>query len=370
MRNIFHYGGWCRNYGDMAIQYSMMHWLRHESKKQINFIPIDLKQPSPITEEMVDVMNRSGNMLIVGGGGLVMKGDGFKTKSGWQFNITQKALKKLKIPLVVYGIGVNIFPGEKNLSKTTWNHLKETRKRSILFSARDVASQRVLETHGVKNVEVIPDPAMMCPFIGVNLPRERHTSYIGINWAGDRREKRFYSIGEEIRFAEKICEGLKELTVNHPKIKFLYIPHVHEYDTDYHVVSIFKDILGDRFSNLADVLPWLYPEQLMNVPAFVGVYHQLDMAVGMRGHANIIPYGVGTPHVAIGNHRKNIYFASDNQGDVIQTNDSNITHTFRQVFENRLTLIDRYRSKNIQYAKVFNDFNKRLITLLERTDEI
>jgi hypothetical protein len=119
MKTIYHYLGYSRNYGDMAIQYSMQHHLQLLSPEPLNFIPIDMKQSTPIDDYLVDQINQNGDALIIGGGGLVMRGDGFDTESGWQFNIKPKTLAKLKVPLIIYAIGYNKFPLEPEFDRKT-----------------------------------------------------------------------------------------------------------------------------------------------------------------------------------------------------------------------------------------------------------
>lgn len=311
MKTIYHVGGWCRNYGDMAIQHTMMTMLNSCSPEPLRFIPIDLKMNKPITSEMVDIINERGDMLIVGGGGLIMAGDGFDTASGWQFNIKPDDLGKLNVPLVIYGAGVNMFPGE-TLSENTRQHLLMTNEVATIFTTRDKGSMGALREMGLTDLGVIPDPAMFIDSVDVNLPGlDKDGPLVGLCLAGDRLDKRFNSIDMD-EWLEVLCHQLGNFLDFFGGVdsgSVVHIPHVSKFDMCFD--EQLRSFLGDRFYNLPEHLPWMYPEEIACVPALAGVYQQMTVAVGMRGHSNIIPFGQLTPVLCLGEHDKNKFFADE-----------------------------------------------------------
>ena len=311
MRTIFHYGGWCRNYGDMAIQFAMQEKLIKFSEEPLNFIPIDLKLGHPLTMDDVDYMNGRGDLLIVGGGGMIMKGDGFDTESDWQFNISKECLHAIKIPIVIYGIGLNIFPYDNNgkLNKFAINHIKYTMDMASLISVRNGGTKNFLRDIGVsRHITVIPDPAMFVSSCNVKLPVNDDHYLIGINWAGDRTLERYENI-DEMKQIEKITEVCKKILSLKGGGKVVWIPHVSKYDL--FATSHFKSILGNDFLNIVDCFPMMYPEQYFHVPQLAGIYKKMDMVLAMRGHGNIISFGQGTRCIAYGDHQKVKFFSKE-----------------------------------------------------------
>lgn len=317
MKTIYHYGGWGRNYGDLAIQASMMAMLQEKSSEGLNFIPIDLKQNIPLHADLIDIINMKGDMLLVGGGGLLMPGDGFRTRSGWQFNISLEDLSKLMVPLVVYGIGYNLFPGDEEVFDVpTFEHIKATYETAELFSVRDSGTRDWLKGNVGVDTDVIPDPAMFCPHAfsrPAGLAADHF--YIGLNWAGDRGNQRFPPDGSARNVIKEVAHVLSAFLRVKGGGKVVYIPHVGIYDGAW--ADDFEACLGDNFYNVAEGIPWLFPESLVQVPLFVGIYAHMDIVVGMRGHSNIIPFGLGIPAIGFGNHMKNQFFAKSIGGTTI-----------------------------------------------------
>ena len=310
-RKIYHVGGWKRNYGDLAIQYSMVDTLSEDSRHKLLFIPIEIKDGFKITKEIVNVMNVEGDMLLVGGGGMIMKGDGFETVSGWQFNITDEALELLDIPLVIYGIGHNVFEGDR-LSKETIDHLKRTQEKSELFSVRDHGTNNFLVGCGLTPSEVIPDPAMFCPSMDVDLSCFIDTTdplLVGVNLAGDRLDQRFRYPSDKVALYKRF----RNLMLHNKKIHLILLPHMFYDMSILHGLQEYVEDLG-RCTNIADVFPEMFPETLPMVPKLVGIYEQMSFVFGVRGHSNILSFGAGACTVGLGNHIKNSYFAEQTSG--------------------------------------------------------
>lgn len=372
MKTIFHYGGWGRNYGDFAIQKSMVHNFNKNSNQPLEFVPIDLKVRQSLNREIVEYMNITGDLLIVGGGGLFMQGDiGVNTLSGWQFNISKEDLSYLKIPLVIYGAGYNYFPYDnQKIDTKTLEHIKLTRMKSHFFSVRDRGSKNVLLNLGIKNIDVIPDPGIFCPSADINftLPNIYEDDYlIGLNWAGDRPKTRFkfdedYVLKNFISELKTFCiyqsDKLKR------RVKIIFIPHVFDYDIKRSY--FFKKNLGDFFYDCSKQLPWLYPERSWMVPFIVSIYGLCDITIGMRGHSNLISFGAGVPFLAIGDHPKNRFFSDEVNGETIGDD-------FRGLFSSLVELSGKdytdHSEKFLTKFKIFENYNKRILSIIGATNE-
>ncbi len=361
MKTIYHYGGWGRNYGDLAIQAGMMATLQNcntEFEEPIQFIPIDLKQNSPLDLDFIDLINCRGDMLLVGGGGLIMPGDGFVTRSGWQFNIYEEDLDLLKIPLVIYGIGYNLFPGDEKVMDESVRHFIKTREVAKLFSVRDYGTQDWLINRELWDIDVIPDPAMFCPrfFPNSNLQSQL---CVGLCWAGDRMDQRFPPSGDDKDVIKKVSEILLEFLDKKGGGRVVYIPHVGKYD--WKGANLFEQYLGDSFCNVAEEFPYLFPESLAQVPFIVGIYSMMDVVVGMRGHSNIIPYAQGVPVIGFGIHQKNQFFAKTVGGITIGNDCEGLAEALAEkkgVFSTATPQPE---------GKILEEFNLRVLNVLHNT---
>ncbi|HEV2930528.1 MAG TPA: hypothetical protein VGW74_17730, partial [Propionibacteriaceae bacterium] len=63
----------------------------------------------PVGPSLVDYLTTDFDAVVVGGGGLFLRGSHAKPRSGWQWNISLDQLRRLKPPLVIYSVGNNRF---------------------------------------------------------------------------------------------------------------------------------------------------------------------------------------------------------------------------------------------------------------------
>lgn len=324
-RRIFHWGGWGRNIGDFAIRYAMEHGITGACQgrgKLIQFVPMDCKRHGPLNMPLVDMINEHGDMLLVGAGGQLMGGDGYVSKSGWQFDIPLELVASLDVPLVFYGLGWNYFPGQQPLPDTE-DHIRACFEKAAYVSFRDTASANHATPYVPQGgVNTVCDPALFLPAgTAARLPHGRYK--IGLNWAGDRTHQRFRNTAHARNYARVVAEGLR-LFADQVDGHVYYLPHATKYDTDESGVNwpgFFEQYIGDRFSAASALFPWAYPERYEYTPFYVSLWDAMDIAVGMRGHACIIPYGRGKPVVGLAGHDKVRFFADDAEFAVIANED-------------------------------------------------
>lgn len=361
MKRIYHYCGPLRNVGDQALVESIRTNLLKLSDKPIHFITQDLKLNQPINNEIVNYINNYTDMLLVGGGGMIMPGDGFDTESGWQFNISIENLLKIKVPIVVYAIGYNMFPGDKNINTQTVTHLQTTQRLSKLFSVRNNGTKDKLVKLGLKVAEVVPDPGMFVESTNVTLPGIKSTDkLVCINWAGDRVEKRWLNSDYGTTISAFIS-ALRQVQ-KHTPFEILFMNHVFKYDTYW--ASILGSILRQHWHSLEDMHPWLYPEQQVYAPYIAGIYKRADVSIGMRGHACIIPWGQGTATIAFGSHPKTSFFAKDTGCFYVDFQCNNLIYSLTKALNEGQP---DQQQKLAEFRQVFDDFNKRALEVLYAT---
>ncbi len=363
MKTIFHYNAASRNYGDMAVTHGIRSSLSAISKESLNFISIDLKAGNALTLDDITYMNSFGHALIVGGGGLIMKGDGFNTESGWQFNIDIELLKRIQIPIIIYAIGLNDFPYDSGFPEKVYDHLRETIRIAKLVSVRNSGTRKFLKDIEVfKKIDVIPDPAMFVERFDLSLPFHNDDYLIGINWAGDRLSTRYKDDLklDDISKIAKVCKRFLEFKGGG---KVVWIPHVSAYDMN--ESYIFRDILKDVFFDISELYPYLYPEQYFYVPQILGIYKRMNMVIAMRGHGNIFSFGQDTRCIAYGDHKKVEFFSREVNTPCLKTSCTEYElYNSMVALENNKGYVNILKLRRKELYQDLLNFNVRILKLI------
>ena len=313
-KTIWHVGGYNRNYGDFVLLESIRENLEKQSDVALNFVNIDC-QSSVFFDELITQMNKKADMLLIGGGGFVMNRHEDNSLSGWQWNIKNEDIQKIKVPIVVYGIGYNKFNYDKRGFKENMNEsLKITQNQAELFSVRNTGTKKELIKRGLdkNSIEVIPDSGMFITPYSIDLDLlKTNRMLVGLNFVSDRPHYTFpgdYRKKQSLFYKELIdvCKYL----IKEENALIINIDHIPALDED--VNKIFIDALGsDNYKVLSQEVPKIYPPSLVNAHYLAYIYKKMDLVLGMRGHSNIISFGMGTPFISIGSHNKNRFFLKD-----------------------------------------------------------
>lgn len=363
MKTIYIWGGFSRNFGDLAIWEAQTRLMISASKQPLRFIPINsdlsidgLSAPS-IGADLIEEMNKNGHLLMIGAGGQLMPRTPTESVSGYQVNISRLDIDRIKIPICVFGVGVNTFPkNEQILTKEAIDHFTYLCKKSISVSVRDELSSRCLTSWGIKNHHRVSDPALFLDASSVVDGLELTTTNIGLNWAGDRIHSRYG--GAPVRsIIDYLCDQLIDVLEQTNGWVF-YFPHISEYDLE--DASLFSQLIGSsRFINIADTLPGLFPERPWGVPYLAKCYSKMSIVLGTRWHSCVIPYGQGVPCVSYGATFKNkaasIEFPGTIQASLF---DAGLANSMINVLENRT-----YQKKEHQY-KIIEERKQRTLAVL------
>lgn len=311
---IYHTGAWSGNFGDSIIQQSIR-------KNLIQLAPYDLEfryincQQTEFDKKLINEINQVGDLLLIGGGGLVFYRPQDNSKSGWQWNIEIEIIDYIKIPFVVYGIGFNQFEYDKSdFIPITNQHLKTTVQKAKLFSVRNSGSKRDLVFRGCdeKRIEIIPDSGMFLVAQPIVIPKLNYKKIkIGFNWTTDRENQTFpepYFENKE-RFINTCLETLN-YAIKEKNAQIFYIGHMSK-EFDKEIINRLKSGLVEKPVIIDEELENIYPPSGDNAGLLVDVYRQMDVVIGMRGHANIVAFGQNTPFIGMGSHRKIRYFLDD-----------------------------------------------------------
>jgi lipopolysaccharide biosynthesis glycosyltransferase len=245
--------------------------------------------------------------IVIGGGGLFLPDTAPNGNSGWQWNVTDEALAELRIPIVVYTVGYNLFPGQ-----SFFGDRFETSVKKLIEKAEFVGLRNHGSVNSVSHV-VGPGPASKIEFLPcvttvygplagrVRVEGEsrsadgasRPIAYLNI--AFDREDLRFGDgyeafVAELAAFINAVSDRVEVQCLAHAKL-------------DERIAHDLRRSHGVRIRVVA--------LQLMEPDAALDLLERAAVVVGMRGHAGMIPFGVGTPIVSIISHNKLRFFLED-----------------------------------------------------------
>jgi len=373
MKRIYLWGGWSRNYGDLAMYLAQTRLLQEQCEEKIEFIPINSDKDEDsgyepmFSRTMLEEVNSFGDMLIIGAGGQLMPRafDGVKNHSGYQFNIPLHFIDAITIPIVVYGVGLNMYWHSESLSMTAIDHFRRLCSVARLVSVRDRLTRNMCHHWGIRNVHVIPDPAFFTEAGNAWLPdKDVAVPLIGFNWAGDRVEGRLGRCPErEVLLnsainCKRVLEGLGGGSV-------LYIPHVSRYDMS--GINVMRQVLGNKITSLEECSPSIYPEQPWGVTTLLGYYDLIDVMVATRWHSHVFAYSRTKPVVSLGDTFKNDAFVHD-YPNVMQcdyeTTGNQLEECIRRAYRGREENRQSTEYRLLYMRHELRDFNQKVIDLL------
>lgn len=238
--------------------------------------------------------------VVIGGGGLFLRDTNSNDNSGWQWNCSVKNLEQIEVPIAVFAVGYNRFRGQEDFAPIFKEHLHVLAEKSVYIGLRNQGSIRAVREYLPPNlrtkVRFQPCMTTLISNIYPDLlpPSSDDTFRIAVNAAFDRPEMRFPE--DEIGVLRRICEGIKrggedaEIDfVSHCIEDTQILPFAREAGISHRHVSL----LG---ASAAEIIRY---------------YASVDLVIGMRGHAQMIPFGCGTPIISLISHDKLRWFLDD-----------------------------------------------------------
>ncbi|SNY94284.1 Polysaccharide pyruvyl transferase family protein WcaK [Cohaesibacter sp. ES.047] len=258
-------------------------------------------------EETAQKINADFDGIVIGGGGVFLRDQAGADiqNSGWQWNSTIAAVKAISVPIILYATGYNRFRGQEDFPPVFTSHINAVYEKAPFFSLRNTGSMRAIERY----LDPCPNREVRRQFCPTTLiwqlyPRHRAMAEgydssgqrrLAVNAAFDRPHLRF-GADQDLEL-DRLAEAMKKaqdqgwaiLNVCHKDLDQQFEPHLKRAGVDFQRTDI---------TNLS-------PGGIM---AF---YASVDAAIGMRGHAQLIPFGLRRPIFSIISHDKMAYFLQD-----------------------------------------------------------
>lgn len=237
---------------------------------------------------------------VIGGGGLFLKDTNPNDLSGWQWSCSLDSLAKIRSPIILFAVGYNRFRGQADFGPPFYKFIPKLVEKAEFFGLRNNGSIRAirkylpLELHS--KVRFQPCMTTLLRFLYPRLfeTKKRSTSFVAVNCAFDRANLRYGEQRDEILNA--IALALKQLS-SHIAIK--YYAHI---PSDELILPVLKKW---RVPFTVTRLYGVGPE------AIVDAYRTPSLVIGMRGHAQMIPFGCGVPILSLISHDKMAWFLED-----------------------------------------------------------
>lgn len=258
----------------------------------------------PTTRADVEAWNAAFDLVLVGGGGLFLRDQAGSdpTASGWQWNCPAPLLEELTVPLAIYGVGYNRFRRQEEFPAPFTEHVRTVARTACFFGLRNSGSIRQLRAYVGPDTDLTLHycPTTLLHQLAPGDPAESKERSglplrVGLNFASDRPELR-YPRGENV-VLDALASAARLLTDRGSKPLVL----CHKED-DAKLAGVLDTA---RISHEVAML------HEASSGATLQTYRDLDLVVGMRGHAQLIPFGVRKPVISLISHDKLAYFLED-----------------------------------------------------------
>ncbi|GAB6897907.1 polysaccharide pyruvyl transferase family protein [Kineosporia succinea] len=246
----------------------------------------------------------AGDGLVLGGGGLFLPDTAPNGNSGWQWNVTDEMLRRIKVPLVVWGVGYNTFEGQEFDGSRFGRSLRTLVERAGFVGLRNSGSvekvRSLLPSELADKIRWQPCPTTVISKLGGPAWEQAPDGDgsggpVLLNCAYDRSARRF---GDG--YGQFLASLRDWILATRERAEVRYAAHCVDDE-------IFVNDLRREHGLTLPVIP-MYD---MTVPEIHTTYRRAALVVGMRGHAGMVPFGCGTPIVSLVSHPKLAFFLAD-----------------------------------------------------------
>ncbi|MEU6377768.1 glycosyltransferase [Streptomyces sp. NPDC046909] len=238
--------------------------------------------------------------LVIGGGGLFIPDTMPNGNSAWQWNVPDALLNRIDVPIAVFAVGFNAFDGQSYRANRFRESLLQLVDRSAFFGLRNhgsiekVRAMLPARLHDKVRFQPCPTTVMRQLVDGWQDPAQRENTIL-INAAYDRAGLRFgHDYGYFLAQMAQAVRDLGQLAEVHCV--------AHSLDDE----KIAFDLRREHGVSMP-VIP-MYDFENDQIRE---LYARTKLVIGMRGHAGMIPFGVGTPIISLISHPKMAYFLRD-----------------------------------------------------------
>ncbi|MFD4597164.1 glycosyltransferase [Streptomyces sp. NPDC058464] len=238
--------------------------------------------------------------LVIGGGGLFIPDTMPNGNSAWQWNVPDEHLRAIDVPIMIYAVGFNAFDGQSYRAQRFNESLRLLVEKSSFFGLRNHGS--IAKVRGMLPPELqdkvvfqpCPTTVMRQLVAGWTDPVYREDTVM-LNAAYDRAGLRFGH--DYAHFLAEMAKAVRKIG-EHTEVKCV----AHSLDDE----KIAFDLRREHGISLPVIPMYDFSNDEIRE-----TYAKTRLVIGMRGHAGMIPFGVGTPIISLISHPKMAYFLND-----------------------------------------------------------
>lgn len=258
--------------------------------------------------DRMDLIQNGIDGIVIGGGGLFLREQPGTdlSKSGWTWNCPVESLERIRVPVMVFAVGYNRFRGHEEFEPVFTAHINKLADSASFIGLRNNGSIEALKPYlandalrGKLRLQFCPTTVIwqLCPELRVlaDAHDAENRRVLAFNCAFDRPENRFGSGGDGT--LRQIVEAVRHAARNGWKI-VVAAHKTLDRQIESYLDSVGVDYVTYDLSNAE-------PEDVMRF------YARIDLAVGLRGHAQMIPFGLRRPILSIITHNKLQFFLDD-----------------------------------------------------------
>lgn len=330
--HVTNYKGWGNNAGDVVLSKCVRDTLRNPLQAKYKIQELS----KPVTNQTIEDINKN-KLLLIGGGGLFLPDTNENRISGWQWSVSQSQLKEIKIPVVLFAIGYNYFRGQ-NPDRFFLENLEAILEKASFIGIRNHGSiNRINELTNNRfkdKIDFQPCPTTIIRKLYQHLPKKRKSDIIAVNIAFDRP---LYRFGNEYdRILSSVALSLK--TLSGKGYKIINTTHITA-DKQFEIVL---KRFGVQFRTVE--LQYEFPEKVFEF------YNDAELVIGMRGHAQMIPYGLNTKIITLGSHDKMLWFLQDLEAEdwYIELQNRNADDLYDEILNKSLFLLGEGHENTVQ----------------------
>lgn len=289
------------NCGDVLLPRMVRDVFTHFEKEQYLWNGYHVSQP--VCSTIAKKMSKSQGKVI-GGGGLFLRDTSRNSLSGWQWAVSASRIDAMKMPLVLFGVGYNRFRNQKDFNRKFRKNLRILANRSLYLGMRNHGSIEALKTylpeefHSKLRYQPCPTTlsASLYPdMFGKDDKEAEESKIIAFNYAHDRIGMRLGKKKEAVldalvqEFKGLIAQGYELHFYAHHSKDQKFLHYLDKAGVSYELVKLYR----------------------MNPTEILECYAKPVLALGMRGHAQMIPFGCATPVISLISHDKLAWFLDD-----------------------------------------------------------
>jgi len=282
------------NAGDTVLS----HCVRKTIESNIGVCEWEIIRPnSTVNDSVIDCLNDC-EKIIIGGGGLFLPDSSANSISGWQWPISNDQLKRITSPIIVYSVGYNYFRGQEK-SKLFEQSVRTLVECSSFFGLRNHGSirtiQQLLPDYLQSKVIYQPCTTTIIRNLYPQLEKIDNTGNVAVNMAFDRENLR-YGNDEEV-ILSKTAKAIKQ--IENRGYRIFYVCNC--WNDDRFLLFLRNEGVNYTLCDLSHG----FPDEIL------GFYNNMDFVIGMRGHAQMIPFGLNKGILSLGTHDKMRWFLED-----------------------------------------------------------